>query len=62
MYMHMRSCALAKMPEKDNHFNCQQVSDILLYFVRFNACNVGISLLLHNHTAVSSSKIKINNQ
>ena len=30
-----------------------------LYFVRFAACNTGISLLLHNSTAVSSSKIKI---
>ena len=30
-----------------------------LYFVRFAACNTGISLLLHNSTADSSSKIKI---
>ena len=29
-----------------------------LYFVRFAACNTGISLLLHNSTAVSSSKMK----
>jgi len=41
-----------------HNFNTNKVITVVWCFVRFAACNTVISLLLHNNTVVSSSKIK----